>query len=45
LTKFWLAEAEHQNYFALNPWSGYCQAVVAPKLAKFRKNFSSLLKA
>jgi peptide-methionine (S)-S-oxide reductase len=45
LTKFWLAEAEHQNYFARNPWSGYCQAVVAPKLAKFRKNFSSLLKA
>lgn len=45
LTKFWLAEAEHQNYFARNPWSGYCQAVVAPKLAKFRKNFSSLLRA
>ena len=45
LTKFWLAEPEHQNYFARNPWSGYCQAVVAPKLTKFQKNFSSLLKA
>lgn len=45
LTNFWLAEAEHQNYFVRNPWSGYCQAVVAPKLAKFRKNFSSFLKA
>jgi len=41
---FWPAEAEHQDYFARNPWSGYCRAVVAPKVAKFRKSFSERLK-
>lgn len=45
LTQFWPAEAEHHNYFARNPWSGYCQAVVAPKVLKFRKNFAQLLKS
>ena len=43
-TRFWPAEAEHQDYFARNPWSGYCRAVVAPKVAKFRKTFSARLK-
>ena len=45
LTQFWPAEPEHHNYFARNPWSGYCQAVVAPKVVKFRKNFADLLKS
>lgn len=45
LTQFWPAEPEHHNYFARNPWSGYCQAVVAPKVLKFRKNFANLLKS
>ena len=45
LTQFWPAEPEHHNYFARNPWSGYCQAVVAPKVVKFRKNFANLLKS
>jgi peptide-methionine (S)-S-oxide reductase len=45
LTQCWPAEPEHHNYFARNPWSGYCQAVVAPKVVKFRKNFSDLLKS
>ena len=45
LTEFWPAEPEHDNYFARNPWSGYCQAVIAPKLVKFRKAFASALKA
>lgn len=40
---FYPAEAEHQNYFALNPWSGYCQAVIAPKVSKFRKSFAARL--
>jgi len=40
---FYPAEAEHQNYFTLNPWSGYCQAVIAPKVGKFRKTFASRL--
>lgn len=44
LAKFWPAEPEHHNYFARNPWSGYCRAVVAPKVMKFRKSFADRLK-
>jgi peptide-methionine (S)-S-oxide reductase len=42
--RFWPAEAEHQDYFARNPWAGYCRVVVAPKVAKFRKAFADRLK-
>jgi peptide-methionine (S)-S-oxide reductase len=42
--RFWLAEPVHQDYFARNPWAGYCQAVVAPKVAKARKAFAHLHK-
>lgn len=28
----------HENYFARNPYQPYCQAVIAPKVAKFRKH-------
>ena len=45
LVKFWPAEAEHDDYFNRNPSSGYCRAVVAPKVAKFRKGFADRLKA
>ena len=45
LTEFWPAEPEHQDYFNRNPWSGYCRAVIAPKVSKFRKTFSSRLKS
>ena len=45
LTRFWPAEPEHQDYFARNPWSGYCRAVIAPKVTKFRKQFADRLKA
>ena len=45
LEKFWPAEAEHHDYFARNPWSGYCRAVVAPKVIKFRKSFADRLKS
>jgi peptide-methionine (S)-S-oxide reductase len=44
LAAFWPAEPEHDDYFARNPWSGYCQVVVAPKVAKFRKQFTDRLK-
>lgn len=44
LTRFWPGEAEHQDYFARNPWSGYCRAVVGPKVAKFRKQYAARLK-
>ena len=36
---FWPAEEYHQGYFRDNPGQGYCQAVVSPKVAKFRKKF------
>ena len=45
LTRFWRAEDEHQDYFARNPWSGYCRAVITPKVAKLRKTFADRLKA
>jgi peptide-methionine (S)-S-oxide reductase len=41
---FYPAEAYHQGYFRNNPNQGYCQAVVAPKVAKFRKHFAAKLK-
>ncbi len=42
--KFWPAEDYHQEYFANNPTQPYCAAIVAPKVAKFRKKFLSRLK-
>jgi peptide-methionine (S)-S-oxide reductase len=44
LKAFYEAEPEHHDYFARNPWTGYCQVVVAPKVAKFRKSFADRLK-
>lgn len=44
LDKFYIAEDYHQEYFARNRNQPYCQAVVAPKVAKFRKHFLELLK-
>ncbi|MEJ2145858.1 MAG: peptide-methionine (S)-S-oxide reductase MsrA [Acidobacteriota bacterium] len=40
LEAFYRAEDYHQNYFDQNPNQPYCQVVVAPKLAKFRKLFA-----
>lgn len=42
--KFYPAEDYHQEYFANNPNQPYCAAVVAPKVAKFRKKFVDRLK-
>jgi len=44
LDKFYMAEDYHQEYFARNPYQPYCQAVVAPKVSKFRKHFLEMLK-
>ena len=44
LDKFYMAEDYHQEYFAKNPYQGYCMAVVSPKVSKFRKHFQDLLK-
>jgi peptide-methionine (S)-S-oxide reductase len=41
---FYPAENYHQEYFAKNPYQPYCMAVVAPKVAKFRKHFAERLK-
>ena len=40
---FYPAESYHQDYFVRNPHAGYCQVVVAPKVAKFRKQFADRL--
>ncbi len=44
VNNFHIAEDYHQEYFARNPFQPYCQAVVAPKVAKFRKHYLELLK-
>jgi len=41
---FYPAEAYHDDYFARNPGQGYCMAVIAPKVAKFRKQHVERLK-
>jgi peptide-methionine (S)-S-oxide reductase len=38
------AEAYHQDYYARNGHQPYCQVVVAPKVAKFRKVFGDRTK-
>lgn len=43
-SEFYPAEDYHQNYFELNGQQGYCQFVVAPKVAKFRQYFRDWLK-
>lgn len=43
--EFYKAEEYHQDYFLKNPSNAYCQAVARPKLEKFKKVFSDLLKA
>ena len=45
LTAYYTAEAYHQEYFEHNGAQPYCQVVIAPKLAKFRKKYVSRLKA
>lgn len=41
---YWVGEEYHQDFFAKNPLQGYCNAVVAPKMAKVRKAFTGYLK-
>ena len=41
---FYPAEGYHQEYFERNGRQPYCQFVVAPKVAKFRKQFADRLK-
>jgi peptide-methionine (S)-S-oxide reductase len=41
---FYRAENYHQEYYQLNGTQPYCRAVIAPKIAKFRKMFHDRLK-
>lgn len=43
-TRFYPAEAYHQQYYRHHPYQGYCLAVIAPKLAQFRKEFAAWLR-
>ena len=45
LEAFYAAEEYHQQYFRKNPFQGYCQAIIAPKVAKLRKEHIEALKA
>ena len=44
-SEYYKAEDYHQDYYSLNRNQPYCQFVIRPKLEKFRKAFSSKLKA
>lgn len=44
LDTFYRAEDYHQEYFSHNPEQQYCQAVIAPKVAKLRKMYMDKLK-
>lgn len=41
---FYPAEDYHQEYYSRNPYQPYCQVVIAPKVAKFRKHYVERLK-
>ena len=41
---FWMGEEYHQDFFAKNPNQGYCNAVVAPKMAKVRAKFTQYIR-
>ena len=45
LDVFYVAEGYHQNYYQNNKYQPYCQGIISPKLAKFRKEYLSDLKS
>lgn len=45
LDRFWPAEEYHQDYYARNPHTGYCQVVINPKLQKLRAKHATRLRA
>jgi len=44
LEVFYEAEDYHQEYYQKNPWAGYCQVVIRPKVKKFQKKYQEKLK-
>ncbi len=43
-TTFYPAEEYHRDYYQRNPDRAYCRVVIAPKVAKARKQFLARLK-
>jgi len=41
---FYSAEEFHRDYFERNPEQAYCQVIIAPKVAMFRKKWENKLK-
>lgn len=44
LETFYLAEAEHQDYYQKNTYAGYCQIVIDPKISQARKKYNEWFK-
>lgn len=44
LETFYIAEADHQDYYNQNPLAGYCQIVIDPKIHKARREFATWFK-
>jgi len=44
VTKFFIAEDYHQEYYENNSYQPYCQFVVAPKVKKFQQKFAAKMK-
>ncbi|NLT26032.1 MAG: peptide-methionine (S)-S-oxide reductase MsrA [Microbacteriaceae bacterium] len=44
LGDWWEAEEHHQDYFAKNPFDGYCNAVAVPKVRKVRAGFADWMR-
>lgn len=44
LGDFYEAEEYHQDYYARNPYQGYCMAVINPKLSKVRQRYATFLR-
>ncbi len=45
LDRFYPAEEYHRDYYVRHPEAGYCQMVIAPKVAKFRRQYAERLRA
>ncbi|HLT50359.1 MAG TPA: peptide-methionine (S)-S-oxide reductase MsrA [Arenibacter sp.] len=45
IATFYEAEEMHRDYYRNNMTQGYCSAVIAPKLAKLRKQYADKLKS
>lgn len=42
--KFWPAGEDAQDFYDKNPYAGYCQVIIDPKIQKLRRKFAAKLK-